>query len=168
MDDRPQQRILTLIAIALTFASGATDVASYTRLGNVFTSVMTGNIVLLGRLDQQVKIRGFRIELGEIEAVLAQHSPIRESVVVAREDEPGQKRLVAYVVADEANRPTVSDLRNLVGGTLPEYMIPSDFTVLDAMPMTTSSRRMVFWPLSILLFSTTPTMVPLTSYSPRW
>jgi amino acid adenylation domain-containing protein len=110
------------------------------QTGDLVRYLASGRFEFLGRLDNQVKVRGFRIELGEIEAVLAQFAPIRESVVVAREDEPGQKRLVAYVVADEANRPTVSDLRNLVGRALPEYMIPSVFVFLAALPRTPNGK----------------------------
>jgi amino acid adenylation domain-containing protein len=110
------------------------------QTGDLVRYLASGRFEFLGRLDNQVKVRGFRIELGEIEAVLAQHSPIRESVVVAREDEPGQKRLVAYVVADEAQRPSVSDLRNLVGRALPEYMIPSVFVFLAALPRTPNGK----------------------------
>ena len=110
------------------------------RTGDLVRYLASGRFEFLGRLDNQVKVRGFRIELGEIEAVLAQYSPIKESVVVAREDEPGQKRLVAYVAADESRRPSVSDLRNLVGRALPEYMIPSVFVFLAALPRTPNGK----------------------------
>ena len=110
------------------------------QTGDLVRFLASGRFEFLGRLDNQVKVRGFRIELGEIEAVLAQFPPIRESVVVAREDDPGQKRLVAYVVADEATRPSVSDLRNLVGRALPEYMIPSVFVFLAALPRTPNGK----------------------------
>jgi amino acid adenylation domain-containing protein len=110
------------------------------RTGDLVRYLASGRFEFLGRLDNQVKVRGFRIELGEIEAVLAQYSPIKESVVVAREDELGQKRLVAYVAADESRRPSVSDLRNLVGRALPEYMIPSVFVFLAALPRTPNGK----------------------------
>ncbi|MGA8233752.1 MAG: amino acid adenylation domain-containing protein [Candidatus Acidiferrales bacterium] len=110
------------------------------RTGDLVRYLASGRFEFLGRLDNQVKVRGFRIELGEIEAVLAQYSAIKESVVVAREDEPGQKRLVAYVVADESRRPSVNDLRNLVGRALPEYMIPSVFVFLAALPRTPNGK----------------------------
>jgi len=99
-----------------------------------------GNIQFLGRLDNQVKIRGFRIELGEIEAVLAQHPVVRETVVIAQEDAPSDKRLVAYVVANEGHEPTVSELRRFLKEKLPEYMVPSAFVMLEAVPLTPNGK----------------------------
>jgi amino acid adenylation domain-containing protein len=95
-----------------------------------------GNIEFLGRADHQVKIRGFRIELGEIEAALGQHPAVREAVVVAREDAPGEKRLVAYVVADS----TADELRRFVKDKLPEYMVPAVVMLLEALPVTPNGK----------------------------
>ena len=95
-----------------------------------------GNIEYLERLDHQVKIRGFRIELGEVEVVLGQHPAVREAVVLAREDVAGDKRLVAYVVPNPEQVPTVSDLRGFVKAKLPEYMVPAAFVLLEALPLT--------------------------------
>jgi len=88
----------------------------------------------LGRLDRQVKIRGFRIELGEIESVLAGHSAVREAVVLAREDTPGEKRLVAYVVASSAPKLLIAELLSFLKQKLPSYMVPSVFFVLEKLP----------------------------------
>ena len=111
------------------------------RTGDLARYRPDGNIEFLGRMDHQVKVRGFRIELGEIEAVLGQHPGLREAVVLAREDGPGDKRLVAYVVAHSGGASVaVSELRGFLGEKLPDYMIPSVFVFLDAMPLTPSGK----------------------------
>ncbi|MEG4292485.1 amino acid adenylation domain-containing protein [Microcoleus sp. C2C3] len=99
-----------------------------------------GNIEYLGRIDHQVKIRGFRIELGEIEASLVSHPDVWESVVVVREDEPGDKRLVAYVVAQVEESSTVQQLRHFLKAKLPEYMVPSAFVLLESLPLTPNGK----------------------------
>jgi len=99
-----------------------------------------GSIEFLGRMDQQVKIRGFRVELGEIEAVLAEHSAVRETVVVAREDVPGDKRLVAYVVPYGEPAPSIKELKTFLKEKLPEYMIPAHFVTLAALPWTANGK----------------------------
>jgi amino acid adenylation domain-containing protein/FkbH-like protein len=99
-----------------------------------------GVIESLGRIDHQVKIRGFRVELGEIEAALAKHSDVREAVMVAREDGPGDKRLVAYVVGHTGSAVDASELRAHLKRSLPDYMVPSAFVVLDALPMTPNRK----------------------------
>ncbi|QLE51262.1 amino acid adenylation domain-containing protein [Nostoc sp. C057] len=98
-----------------------------------------GNLEYLGRVDDQVKIRGFRIELGEIETVLRQHPQVFQTVVIAREDIPGQKRLVAYVVPHEP-QPTTDELRQFLKAKLPNYMVPSAFVQLKALPMTPNRK----------------------------
>ena len=108
--------------------------------GDLVRYLPDGNIEFLGRLDHQVKIRGFRVELGEIEAVLSQHTAVREAVVLAREDIPGDKRLVAYFVSDQESPPTVSELRRFLKEGLPDYMMPAVFTLLNALPLTPNGK----------------------------
>ena len=97
-----------------------------------------GNIVFLGRIDHQVKLRGFRIELGEIESALARHYGVEQCVVIAREDQPGDKRLVAYIV----RRGDVShaELGEFLKSKLPEYMVPAAFVSMDALPVTANGK----------------------------
>jgi hypothetical protein len=99
-----------------------------------------GEIEYLGRLDHQVKIRGFRIELGEVESVLQAHPGVREAVVLAREDVPGQQRLVGYVVGEEADAPGADELRAFLAATLPEYMVPASFVALPALPLSPNGK----------------------------
>nr|WP_276604317.1 amino acid adenylation domain-containing protein [Nannocystis pusilla] len=106
------------------------------RTGDLARFRDDGAIEFLGRIDHQVKIRGFRIELGEIEAALAAHPSVRDCVVVAREDATGDKRLVAYVVGDVA----VSELRGSLAASLPDYMVPSAFVFLDALPLSPNGK----------------------------
>jgi amino acid adenylation domain-containing protein len=105
------------------------------RTGDLVRYLPDGNIEYLGRLDHQVKIRGFRIELEEIETVLSSHPAIREVVVVDREDEAGDKRLVAYFVVAPEAEPGANELRAWVKAKLPEYMVPTAFVRLAAIPL---------------------------------
>ena len=98
------------------------------------------DIEYLGRIDEQVKIRGFRIELGEIESVLCQHPTVREAVVIAREEVPGDQRLVAYLIADGQASSNVAELRRFLQEELPDYMIPADFIWLEALPLSPSGK----------------------------
>ncbi|MBN3958469.1 non-ribosomal peptide synthetase [Nostoc sp. NMS8] len=99
-----------------------------------------GNLEFLGRIDYQVKVRGYRVELGEIEALLGQHPQVQETVVVAREDIPNDRRLVAYLVSDKKATLSVNELRDFLKEKLPEYMLPSAFIVLDALPLTPNGK----------------------------
>jgi len=99
-----------------------------------------GNILYLGRIDNQVKIRGFRIELGEVEAVLNQYPGLRETLVTAREEIPGDKRLVAYIVPNREPAPTIRELRSFLKQKLPNYMVPSAYVFLDSLPLTLNGK----------------------------
>src|SRR5207302_3437147 len=98
------------------------------------------NIEFLGRNDFQVKIRGFRIELGEIEARLAEHEGVREAVVVARKDTPGEKRLVAYYTAREQSKVGAEGLRAYLAAKLPEYMVPAAYVRMETLPLTANGK----------------------------
>lgn len=110
------------------------------KTGDLARYLPDGAIEFLGRIDHQVKIRGVRIELGEVEAVLAQHPAVRESLVTVREDAPGDKRLVAYVVPGQEPVPVSSELRAWLKEKLPDYMLPSAFVLLDALPLTPNGK----------------------------
>ena len=110
------------------------------KTGDLARFLPDGDVEYLGRIDHQVKIRGFRIELGEIESVLASHPAVHHSLVMAREDTQGDKRLVAYIVPKASQQPSVADLRLYVRQSLPEYMVPSVFSVLAALPLTPTGK----------------------------
>ncbi len=99
-----------------------------------------GSVVHLGRKDFQVKIRGSRVEVAEIEKALLDLSSVREAAVVAREDRSGEQRLVAYVVPERLPAPTITTLRHALAETLPDYMIPSSYVILDALPLTETGK----------------------------
>lgn len=105
------------------------------KTGDLVRFLADGSLEFAGRVDHQVKLRGFRIELGEIEAQLSRHPAIKETVVIAREDRPGEKRLVAYVVGSREQSPPIDDVREFLQGHLPEYMVPAAFVVLKALPL---------------------------------
>jgi amino acid adenylation domain-containing protein len=109
------------------------------RTGDLARYLPDGDVDFLGRRDDQVKIRGYRIEPGEIEVLLSQQQGIQQSVVVAREDVPGQKRLVAYLVSSNDKKDTGA-LRHAVSQHLPDYMMPSAFVWLENLPKTTSGK----------------------------
>jgi amino acid adenylation domain-containing protein len=145
----PDGQLSTLPALPTTdHRPPATDYRLY-RTGDLGRWLPDGHLEFLGRVDHQVKLRGFRIETGEIETILEQHPDVRESVVILREDIPGDQRLVAYVVpqnADDdpslvpASVPSVADLRVHLMRLLPEFMIPSAFVMMDALPLTPNAK----------------------------
>jgi len=111
-----------------------------------------GSIEFLGRVDDQVKLRGYRVELGELEATLKQHPSVRESAAVIREDEPGNKQLVAYVVCRRKNPATIGELREFLKARLPEHMVHLTLVMIEAMPLNPSGkidRRMLPDPRSL-------------------
>ncbi|MED1599484.1 MULTISPECIES: non-ribosomal peptide synthetase [Bacillus] len=106
------------------------------RTGDLARYLPDGNLDYLGRIDHQVKIRGFRIELGEIESALNAHASVKEAVVIVREDQPGDKRLVAYVVGDG----NVGEWRDYLKAELPSHMVPSGFVMMEVIPLTANGK----------------------------
>ncbi|HEX3526901.1 MAG TPA: amino acid adenylation domain-containing protein, partial [Thermoanaerobaculia bacterium] len=110
------------------------------RSGDLARYRASGDLEFLGRVDHQVKIRGFRVEPGEIESALVEHPAVEAAVVVLRESDSGERRLVAYVVAEEDHPPEALELRSFLRERLPEYMVPSAFVVLEALPLTPNGK----------------------------
>jgi amino acid adenylation domain-containing protein len=119
---------------------GEKEGAHLYRTGDLVRLLPDGNIEFLGRGDHQVKVRGFRIELGEIESALSQHPEVGAVAVLASQDTLEDKRLVAYFVAQQTPPPTASELRRYLQEKLPDYMIPTAFVRLEAMPLTSNGK----------------------------
>jgi amino acid adenylation domain-containing protein len=131
---RPELTVKRFINNPFRGASGKT----LYRTGDLARYGEDGTLEYLGRNDHQVKIRGYRIELGEIEAQLSLHEQVKEAVVIAREDVPGDKRIVAYITQRSGG--AVDDLRARLKALLPEYMIPSAFVILESLPRTPNGK----------------------------
>jgi amino acid adenylation domain-containing protein len=110
------------------------------KTGDLVRYLPDGQLEYLGRTDHQIKLRGFRIELGEIQAVLRHHPQIQENIVLVREDEPGDRRLVAYLVTNDNFELPIGDLRSFLRKKLPDYMVPSAFIRLDALPLNANGK----------------------------
>jgi amino acid adenylation domain-containing protein len=113
------------------------------RTGDLARYLPTGEIECLGRIDFQVKLRGFRIELGEIETLLCQYPGIAQAIAIIREDKPGDRRLVSYLILDRLSidpAPTIRQLREFLTSKLPSYMVPAAFVLLDRFPLTPNGK----------------------------
>ncbi|HXN23479.1 MAG TPA: amino acid adenylation domain-containing protein [Candidatus Dormibacteraeota bacterium] len=110
------------------------------RTGDLVRRRSDGSFDFLGRMDDQIKLRGFRIELGEIESGLAAHPAIKEAVAAVREDVPGEKRLVAYMIPANGSIPSASELRSFLSTKLPDYMVPAAFVRLSRFPLTLNGK----------------------------
>ncbi|HVF90480.1 MAG TPA: amino acid adenylation domain-containing protein, partial [Blastocatellia bacterium] len=110
------------------------------RTGDIGRYVEGGRIEYLGRVDEQVKVRGYRIELGEVEAALLSYAGVTEAVAMAREDEPGDKRLVAYFIGKDGAKIATEGLRNHLLTILPEYMVPGTFLQLESLPLSPAGK----------------------------
>ncbi len=133
---RPELTAERFVADPFSFASSE----RLYRTGDLVRWRESGTLEFLGRIDHQVKLRGFRIELQEIEAVLSTHEDVGATVVVVREDSPGDRRLVAYVTSAGDRAPEEEQLRRLLKSNLPPFMVPSTFVVLDALPVTPNGK----------------------------
>ncbi len=133
---RPELTAERFVQVSL----GGTGAQRVYRTGDLAKFRDDGTVEFLGRLDHQVKVRGYRIELGEIEALIARRPEVSETVVMAREDTPGDVRLVAYVVARPGTTVVAAELRESLRDALPDFMVPGHVVALDAMPTTPNGK----------------------------
>ncbi|MCU7493270.1 MAG: amino acid adenylation domain-containing protein [Ignavibacteria bacterium] len=110
------------------------------KTGDMARFLPDGNVEFLGRMDNQIKLRGLRVELGEIETAVSEFDSVRDSVVIAREDTPGDKKIVAYIVTRDGNPIPAPELKHFLADRLPEYMIPSAFVTLEKLPVTPNGK----------------------------
>jgi thioesterase domain-containing protein/acyl carrier protein len=110
------------------------------RTGDLVQQTENGKLEFLNRVDSQVKIRGFRIELGEIESALSQYKTVRDNVVIVREDIPGDKRLIAYIIGKDKQETDISGLRQFLRTKVPDYMVPSSFVFISQFPLTPNGK----------------------------
>jgi len=136
---RPELTAERFLPDPFAAAAGAAGARLY-RTGDLVRWLPSGELEFLGRTDRQVKVRGFRVELGEIEAALAEHPAVREAAVLAREDRPGERRLVAYVAPHPGQDAALGELRAFLERRLPEHMVPVAFVTLDALPLNASGK----------------------------
>ncbi|WP_414575219.1 amino acid adenylation domain-containing protein [Anabaena sp. CCY 9402-a] len=136
---RTQHRLNAALPLTARAKRPASANSTLYKTGDRVRYLRDGKLEYLGRLDYQVKIRGFRIELGEIEAVITQHPQVSQVVVRVREDEPGEQRLVAYIVPNSQDL-AVNDLQQFLASKLPKYMIPGVFVTLTALPLTPNGK----------------------------
>ena len=134
--NRPELTVEKFIPDPFSYEPGA----RMYRTGDLARYLPSGEIEFLGRRDDQIKIRGFRIELGEIESALAKFPGVREVAVVAKEKDPGEKCLVAYLVLQQRGEHSPAKFRSLLRQQLPDYMVPAAFVFLDSMPMTPNGK----------------------------
>jgi acyl carrier protein len=136
---RPDLTAERFLPDAFAAAAGAPGARLY-RTGDLVRWLPSGQLEFLGRTDRQVKIRGFRVELGEIEAALAEHPAVREAAVLAREDQPGERRLVAYVAPHSKGEAAAGELRAFLELRLPAHLVPAAFVTLAALPLNASGK----------------------------
>jgi amino acid adenylation domain-containing protein len=136
---RPDLTAERFLPDAFAAAAGAPGARLY-RTGDLVRWLPSGQLEFLGRTDRQVKIRGFRVELGEIEATLAEHPAVREAAVLAREDQPGERRLVAYVAPHPEREAAAGELRAFLERRLPPQSVPAVFVILAALPLNASGK----------------------------